>query len=281
MKFKKYLLLMPIVALSACAYTLDEAHQEVEIRTPGAHDAVCVVSANKIKYKFYPPQKRLLPNSKEDLIIDCKAPGNRDRLVVIRPRISNNTFGNVATGIVPGSTWDYASGAMFTYPDVIEVDFTGMKIKPSAMPAHNNPDIRQPEDYDLEEFKSGSPRMNEDKHRKSVPIQKRVVPGSEADAFDRGFQLDSGQSDDIDASEYFNAGQDSGSYLKDMFSDDVPSDEQPSEPSVVMGNDDAVLILSPELEVSVDAMPEPVAQESEASESAPTSIPFPDENLNE
>lgn len=174
---KKYLILVPLIMASACAYTLEGQNQEITIRTPGAYDAVCDVYANKIRYKFYPPQTRFVNKSEEDLIIDCKAPGNRNRKVVIEPVISKVAPANAANGLVPGTMWDYASGALFTYPEVIEVDFTNMQVRGMEPPTHNNPDIKQPEEYTLEEFKAGSPRMNSDRYEQEIPLKRRRPGG--------------------------------------------------------------------------------------------------------
>lgn len=180
---KKTSFLLTFVMLGACAYAVEKNYQPLTIRTPGAQDAVCDVWADKVRYRFYPPSTRNVKNSQEDLIVHCLAPGNRERKVVIRPAIADSFAGNVVTGFVPGASWDYASGAMFTYPDVVEVDFSAMQPKPMPLPVHNNPDNLQPEDYILEEFGPTVPYMNSDRYRKSLPLQRRAVPGSEEDFY--------------------------------------------------------------------------------------------------
>lgn len=187
---KKHFILFPLILASACAYTLEGQMQDLTIRTPGAYDAVCDVYANKIRYKFYPPQTRKVTKSDEDLIIDCKAPGNRDRKVVIEPVISKVAPANAANGLVPGTAWDYASGALFTYPEVVEVDFRNMPVREMPPPTHNNSDIKQPEEYMLEEFKAGSPRMNSDRLEKEVPLRRRGESFSdegESDQYSGGY----------------------------------------------------------------------------------------------
>lgn len=176
--------------LGACAYAVEKGYQPLTVRTPGAQDAVCDVWADNVRYRFHPPSTRNVKNSKEDLIVHCLAPGNRERKVVIRPAIADTFAGNVVTGFVPGASWDYASGAMFTYPDVVEVDFSHMKPRPMPAPVHNNPDNLQPEDYQLEEFRPTTPYLHEDKYRKPLPLQRRVVPGSVGDSYSDGAQSD-------------------------------------------------------------------------------------------
>ena len=171
---KNILLLSALSVLGACAYALDGNIQDLTVLTPGAEDAVCYVYVDDLRYEFFPPQTVNIYNSKEDLVIDCLAPGNRRKKVVIEPEINKKVAGNVATGVVPGATWDYTSGAMFKYPIVVEVDFTGMAVSPEPLPAQNNPDIKQPEEYDLEEFSPGSPRLNSDRYAPTLEIRKRT-----------------------------------------------------------------------------------------------------------
>lgn len=158
--------------LTGCAYAVDTAVQDITIRTPGAVDSVCMMYVDKVKYRVHPPQKISIFRTEADLIIDCLAPGNRRKKVVIEPAYNKSAAGNVATAGV-GLAWDYASGALFRYPDVVEVSFIDTPIGAPFIPAQNNPDIRQPEDYDLEEFRPGQPRMNADKHLIKTPLVKR------------------------------------------------------------------------------------------------------------
>lgn len=183
---KKTSLLLTFAMLGACAYAVDKGYQPLTIRTPGAQNAVCDVWAGKVRYRFHPPSTRNVRNSKEDMTVHCYAPGNRERKVVIRPAIADSFAGNVVTGFVPGAGWDYASGAMFAYPDVVEVDFTNMKPTHMPPPVHNNPDNLQPEDYLLEEFRPNVPYLNSDRFREPVPLRRRVVPGSDADFYSDG-----------------------------------------------------------------------------------------------
>lgn len=175
--------LLLLTALSACAYAIEGHIQKVELVTKGAHNSLCYIDANGLRYKVLPPQAVTINRSKEDLVIDCYAPGNRHRTVVVKPQTSVNALaGNAGTGFLPGMIWDYSSGAAYRYPSLIEIDFTGAPIVPEAMPDHNSPDVRQPEDYLLEEFKPGVPRMNSDRYQPKTEIMKRERQAPEAAA---------------------------------------------------------------------------------------------------
>ena len=165
---RKTLLLITTAMLSACAYATDTSVQKITIRTPGAEDAKCLMYVDGVRYRMHPPETTTIATGKEDLIIDCMAPGNRRKEMVVEPMLSDKAVGNVATAGV-GLAWDYASGALYKYPDVVEVSSIGMEPGPALIPAQNNPDIRQPEEYMLEEFSPSQPRMNSD--RNEIPTQ--------------------------------------------------------------------------------------------------------------
>ncbi len=171
------LFLSLILLLTSCAYAIDKSIQPLTIVTPGAHDALCYVYVNKLKYKFRPPQTITISKSEDDLIIDCLAPGNRRQKLVIAPEYADTALGNMVT-LGAGLAWDYASGALFKYPDVVEVDFTEILPKAMRLPAHNNPDIKQPEEYDLEEFRPGQMRLNDDKYISPIELRRRILPGA-------------------------------------------------------------------------------------------------------
>jgi len=166
-------LLLAALSLSGCAYMMNEPIQDVRIVTPGAHDARCNVYVRGVKYKVSPPETINITKDKEDLIVDCMAPGNRRREVIIKPKIDSAAHLNLGNGIVPGMAFDYYSGAMYIYPDIIEVNFEDMRATPEDPPAHHNPDVRQPDQHNLEEFRPAEPAMNADRFRATQELEKR------------------------------------------------------------------------------------------------------------
>lgn len=157
--------------LSACAYTGETSVQSIHFETPGAEDALCFVYVDGLKYKVRPPQTINISNTKESLVIDCLAPGNRRREVTVEPELAKTYAANAV--FLPGALWDSLSGAMYKFPETIEIDFTNIPIQPEPLPAQNNPDIRQPETYKLEEFSPSQPRMNTDRDAPAIEIRKR------------------------------------------------------------------------------------------------------------
>ncbi|MFN3701205.1 MAG: hypothetical protein ACK4VI_06755 [Alphaproteobacteria bacterium] len=172
-----------VITAAACAFTMDKDFQPLTVRTTGAQNSVCDVWADNVRFKFYPPETRNVKNSKENLVIHCYAPGNRERKVIIKPEYSKYAYGNILTGVIPGVIVDYTSGAMFKYPRAIDIDFSHMP--PTTMPApqHNNLDILDHSEHNLEEFRPGWPQLNSDRHRTEQPLMRRVRPGSELDSY--------------------------------------------------------------------------------------------------
>jgi len=172
---QRLFLIIPVLLLVSCAYSTEKSIQTVQVVTPGAYDAVCYMYVDGTRYRIRPPQKTTVSNNAENLIVDCLAPGNRRQKVFIEAYVSEGTYANAINAGV-GLPWDYLSGAMFKWPEVITVDFTDAQTTPEALPAHNNPDIKQPEDYLLEEFLPDTPRLNSDRFRKPTQIRERQKP---------------------------------------------------------------------------------------------------------
>lgn len=210
----KVLLLSSLIVLGACSYVKDKHIQDLTVTTPGAHGALCYVYVDGLKYKFRPPQTLSISKSKENLVLDCLAPGNRRKEVIISPQIARSTYGNVAT-LGAGAAWDYASGAMFKYPDIVEVNFVNTPVRPEGMPAQNNPDILQPEEYPLEEFRPGNLRMNEDRYKQAPQIMKRVRDAEMDSSLTTGYGApdidpNAPPSDSMDKSDLMNVIEDLG-----------------------------------------------------------------------
>jgi hypothetical protein len=186
----KVSLLASVVLLGGCAYLIDDQIQDIEFATPGAYDAVCNVYVDGVRYNVHPPQSTSIHKSKNDMIVDCMAPGNRRKKIYVEPKIEKSSAWNLATAGA-GYVYDYASSALFTYPDKIIVDFTAAPITDPALPAQNNPDIRQPEDYLLEEFSPGQPRLNADRNKEDVKILRRGESAFGEDAYSTGTPLSS------------------------------------------------------------------------------------------
>ena len=168
-RFSAFTLVASTLFLSSCAAMVDDSYQDFTIKTPGAENAFCFVYIDKIKYQAYPPQTINIMKSENKMRIDCKAPGNRDKEIFVKPIFSARAI----WGGPPGMAWDYASKALFHYPNMVEVDFTDVPVEPFAQPKHNSKDIAQPEEHQLDEISPAQPILNEDRNQKELPIRRR------------------------------------------------------------------------------------------------------------
>lgn len=170
---KRPLLILSLAALSSCSYYMGDTIENITFETLGARNVICYAYIDNVKYKIRPPMKIALKRDKDPMILDCFAPGNRHKKLKIKSTMESSTMLNILNGGIPGGAWDYASDAMFHYPEKIYVDFRGIETTPMPLPDHNSPDIKQPEEYDLEEYLPATPRMNADKHEVPQLIMRR------------------------------------------------------------------------------------------------------------
>ncbi len=175
---------------------MEKSYQDIKIETPGAENALCYVDVDKLRYRAHPPETISITKSKADLHVDCLAPGNRRKKVIIEPTFSKYGYGDMALGVVPGLVWDLASNSLYKYPDVVTVDFTYAAVKPEEMPAQNRPDVKPPEEYTLEEILPGEPRMNKDKGNLPVEFRKREKPASVQDTGPVTYSIQPGSAPD-------------------------------------------------------------------------------------
>lgn len=194
--FSRFLLISAVFVLASCAYTMEKSYQDIKIETPGAENALCYIDVNKLRYRVHPPETLSITKSKANLKVDCLAPGNRRKEVIIEPAFSKYGYGDFALGVIPGLAWDAASNSLYKYPDIVTVDFTYAAVKPEDMPAQNRPDVKPPEEYTLEEILPGEPRMNRDKGALPAEFQKRQKPGSVQGTEPLEYMIQSGSAPD-------------------------------------------------------------------------------------
>lgn len=125
---------------AGCTTLVDTAYQKVLIRTPGAQDAECDVITDNTKFLAYPPQTIQVSRVYDEMKVTCFAPGGREKTVVITPRADPGVLLNATNGILPGLLVDHASGAMYHFPEVIDVDFTAINLVAERPPSYENVD---------------------------------------------------------------------------------------------------------------------------------------------
>ncbi|HNQ92772.1 MAG TPA: hypothetical protein PKI93_07570 [Alphaproteobacteria bacterium] len=154
-----------LLALAACSTAIEGSQQQVAFTTTGAVDAVCEVrtGANDRIYKIRPPETIWVNKSVKDMTVTCNAPGNRTVTKTVEAEIAATTFLNPVTGLVPGALYDGSSGAMFKYPETIDVDFSGVMASMSPMPSYHNLDGLDPDRVaGVEDYGPDTPKAADD-----------------------------------------------------------------------------------------------------------------------
>ena len=75
------------------------------------------------------------------MVVNCQAPGNREKTVDVSRRINRNLRVNAVNGFIPGAAYDYFSRGAFGYPEEIEVSFLEEQVKPYELPEHQADDL--------------------------------------------------------------------------------------------------------------------------------------------
>ncbi len=162
---KKSCALLSVFLLGACAYAMNESNQPLTVLTPGTEGAECDVYSDNVRYIFHPPETRNIIKSQDNLVVDCMAPGNRHKKVVIESGIENNTLLNASNGIAPGLAWDYASKAMFKFPSTVNVDFSDDPPNAMPLPSYENADVISPSSQSIESYGPSEAMIESDRLR--------------------------------------------------------------------------------------------------------------------
>lgn len=111
------------VLLGGCATVLEGSIKQTDIKIVGSEKARCVIYNDDYKYLVNAPAKVPLERSHKDLTADCYGENGKHRVVTIPSMGSSAAAVNALNGVVPGVAVDVTSGAAFTFPNEIVIDF--------------------------------------------------------------------------------------------------------------------------------------------------------------
>ncbi|HPD82819.1 MAG: hypothetical protein R3D88_00950 [Alphaproteobacteria bacterium] len=162
--------------LTACSTIIDHQTQMITVKTPGAENAKCTLTNEDMKYVAYTDQEIEIMKSPHDLVVNCKAPGNREKTVLVKRELNGWVLVNVANGFIPGATYDYFSRGGFDYPEEIEVSFLHDPIKPYPLPAYMADELNTNHQYNRVEYMGPtSPVSEKDRYRVSPELEKKEI----------------------------------------------------------------------------------------------------------
>lgn len=166
--------ILPIVLLSACATAVDRQTQHVTMRTPGAENARCTIENQDMKYSIWTDETIEIMKSPNDLVINCVAPGNREKTVHVKRHLNEWVYTNVWNGFLPGAGYDYFSRGAFKYPSEFVVSFAGDQVKPYPMPAHYNKDLKHNNVYNKVVYRGPSVPVTEENRYDQPYVTERI-----------------------------------------------------------------------------------------------------------
>lgn len=204
-----FLIAASVFTLNACSSITEGDQQHIKFTAKGAEDVRCIVTIGEDEYKYqvYPPQKIWINKSHDNMYLDCEAQGNRRVHKKVESVVAATTFGNVLNGGL-GLLPDAELGAMFKYPERIEVDFTGVVPQEQPLPPYENADALSAdtsdrvESYDHESPVLSGDRMEATKHRMAYIAAEQEEAEAQAreeernarrDAVEGGFYGDKGK----------------------------------------------------------------------------------------
>lgn len=143
------------------------------IETPGSYASRCILE-NGNRYKADSGVPITIMRSENDLVVDCYGSDNRHRKIVVESTLSDWSVGNVATGVVPGVAYDHVSKALYTYPDIITVDFIGVPGRGYELPQYHDKDMPNPYDTAIESYSPSIPKIPSDNANLKRGLEKRA-----------------------------------------------------------------------------------------------------------
>lgn len=168
--------------------------QDVTLLTPGATEAECSLD-NGIRYNVRTGETVQIMRNESDIVVECYASGNRYRKMSIESDGNKWAVGNVATGIIPGITFDHFSKGLYEYPETITVDFIGVPTIGYELPDYHNKDLPNPYAQPIESYGPSTVKIPGDENRVKMPVKKKTR--TSADPFASMAPASSGAGDGI------------------------------------------------------------------------------------
>lgn len=152
--------------LASCSTITNGSTQQVSFKSVGADDVSCdiLIGANDYKYSVRPPNSIWVQRSRKPMFIACTAPGNRTKNVVVESGITNTAYLNTLTA---GTTLavDAETGAMYSYPEEVIIDFSSALSKDQPLPSYENKGALDPTAQGIEYMGPDTPALQGDKEQ--------------------------------------------------------------------------------------------------------------------
>lgn len=137
MKLKLIAVSILALQLGACSTIVNGTNQEVAFTTGQVSEADCSLtggSDNAVNQTFETPAELKLPRSKKALNLSCSKAGYETAEKQILGKIEGSTGGNIIAGGGIGLGIDALTGAIYRYPDAIDLPLTPVGAVTTAEP---------------------------------------------------------------------------------------------------------------------------------------------------
>lgn len=168
--------LLSLALLAGCATVIEGQTQPITILTPGAESVDCYLYNEDMSYKVRAGDTNEIMKSPNDLTIECLAPGNRQRTIVVESQLEPATLLNAVNAVVPGAAYDHFSRGLYAYPETITIDFSAMVATPYPQPDYMRPELRRAYVGEVEDYSPATPMLPGDRYDVQRIIPKKSGP---------------------------------------------------------------------------------------------------------
>ena len=139
MKFKVLSVLVMSMSLGACSTIVNGSNQSIAFSTGNVEGANCDLTGGSnfaVSESFESPAEVKVPRSGKPLTLNCSKDGYKNAEKLIDSKIEGTTGGNLLLGGVIGAGVDAATGAVYKYPEEVDLpmeeDLAGASMEPVA-----------------------------------------------------------------------------------------------------------------------------------------------------
>ena len=137
MKFKILFAVVAAVNLGACSTIVNGTNQSIQFTTGSVDGADCNLtggSNHAVSKSFVSPAEVEVPRSSKSLTLNCNKAGYQSAERQVDSKIEATTGGNLLLGGVIGAGVDAATGAVYKYPEEVDLPMDEIEAGTSTEP---------------------------------------------------------------------------------------------------------------------------------------------------
>jgi len=119
------------LALSGCATVIEGTDQTLKVTTLPEVGAECVLTGTSGSYYITTPGSVTIPRTQRDLRLECDKDGYEHNWATVQSHFNGAMIGNVVVGGLIGVGVDAATGAGYTFPNVLPLPLDPVKAPPA------------------------------------------------------------------------------------------------------------------------------------------------------